>query len=269
MKNISQWEASKIRAKSSKSGRKFTVNANKISPSSLYITLEAFRVLNHHKSYLKGSLVDLGCGMVPYYEWYKDRVDRITCVDWYSSLHESKHIDVFADLNQTLPLVDGVADSVLSTSVLEHIREPKVFFQEVSRILAPDGHLVLSVPFQYNLHEEPFDYYRYTSYGLEHLAKEAGLEVVSLQNYGSALGVIVDVSSKVFSSIVFSISMLFPKLIGGAIRRTSSLIIRQIQKLLFTILHQPLILLVLKNLNLSQKIVLGYVIVLKPKAVVK
>lgn len=264
MKKISEWEATKVCTINHKEGNKFTVDANKINPGSLYITLEAFRVLSQHKSYLRGRLVDLGCGMVPYYEWYKDRVDEITCVDWYSSLHESKHIDVFADLNQALPLEDGIADSILSTSVLEHIREPQIFFREIKRILAKDGHLVLSVPFQYHLHEEPFDYYRYTSHGLEHLAKEAGLEIVSLQNYGSAIGVIIDVSSKVIISIVHSVSRFFPRLIGGAIRRISFTIIRSLQKLLFIILQQPSILLALKKMDLSQKIVLGYVVVFKP-----
>ena len=264
MKNISEWKATKICSKNSKEGKKFLVDARRINASSLYITLEAFRVLNQHKSYLKGHLIDLGCGTVPYYEWYKDRVDDITCVDWYSSLHESKHIDVFADLNQTLPIEDGTADSILSTSVLEHIREPQVFFKEIKRVLAKDGYLVLSVPFQYHIHEAPFDYYRYTSHGLEHLAKEAGLGIVSLQNYGSALGVIVDVSSKVVNSMVYSISIRLPKLIRGSIRRIFSFIIRLIQKLFFTILHQPVILLALKKLNLSQKIVLGYVVVFQP-----
>lgn len=264
MKNISEWKATKICSKNSKESKEFLVNARGINASSLYITLEAFRVLNQHKSYLKGHLIDLGCGTVPYYEWYKDQVDDITCVDWYSSLHESKHIDVFADLNQTLPIENGVADSILSTSVLEHIREPQVFFREMKRILAKDGWLVLSVPFQYHIHEAPFDYYRYTSHGLEHLAKEAGLEIVSLQNYGNAPGVIVDVGSKIFKSIVYYVSMGLPKLIGGPLRRISSFIICLIQRLFFTILNQPVILLALNKMNLSQKIVLGYVVVFQP-----
>ncbi|MEM7757812.1 MAG: class I SAM-dependent methyltransferase [Cyanobacteria bacterium P01_A01_bin.40] len=262
MKSISEWQPSKIKLHSSK----YIVNSQGISPGSLYITLEAFRVLNQHKSYLKGHLIDLGCGMVPYYEWYQDQVEQVTCVDWYSSVHESKHVDIFADLNQSLPLEDGIADSVLSTSVLEHIREPKIFFQEIKRVLTPDGHLLLSVPFQYHLHEEPFDYYRYTAHGLEHLAKEAGLEIVSLQNYGSALGVLVDVSSKIAHSTVASISKLFPGLIGAAIRKSLDGLIRWIQQLCFSIFKLPLILAALKRLNLSSRIPLGYVVVFKPIA---
>ena len=171
LKNQSEWKPTKIKYRR---GR-FRVNPFKLGPGSYYITLEAFRVLNTFRSYLHGHLVDMGCGNVPYYEWYKDRVEKITCMDWPTSLHKSKHINIFADLNQDLPLAASSVDCILLSSVLEHISNPEMLLKEISRILKKDGYLILSVPFFYHLHEEPNDFFRYTEFGLKKLSREAGI----------------------------------------------------------------------------------------------
>jgi hypothetical protein len=44
--------------------------------------------------------------------------------------------------------------------------------------------LILSAPFQFRLHEQPHDYYRYTSHGLRHLLDEAGLDVEEITQQG-------------------------------------------------------------------------------------
>lgn len=90
MKNTSEWKPTRIKYHKGK----FVVNSAEVAPSSLYTMLEAFRVLDLTKSYLRGHLLDLGCGKVPYYEWYKNCVQEITCMDWSNSLHDSKYIDI-------------------------------------------------------------------------------------------------------------------------------------------------------------------------------
>jgi len=94
-------------------------------------------------------------------------------VDWEHSYHKP-HPDLIADLNQRFPMDAAIADTVLAISILEHLREPGLFLEEAYRILRPGGYLVLQVPFQWPVHEEPFDYFRFTSFGLDHLARKAG-----------------------------------------------------------------------------------------------
>jgi hypothetical protein len=60
----------------------------------------------------------------------------------------------------------------------------------MSRVLKDDGLLILVAPFQFRLHEEPHDYFRYSPHGLRHLCNEAGLEVVEVQRQGSLWSVI-------------------------------------------------------------------------------
>ena len=261
MRNISEWKPTKVKRR----GSQFSANPAGMAPGSLYITMEAFCALDAHASYLHGHLVDLGCGDVAYYEWYKDRVQKITCIDWPGSLHKAKHVDVFANLSQGLPLPTASVDCVLLTSVLEHIGEPQLLFKETRRILAKDGHLIPSVPFLYQLHEEPFDYYRYTQHGLEHLAKEAGLEVISMTHYGSAFGVLVDVSSKTTESAIGVICNFLPKRISVGIGLLGYKILRGFQQFCFFILKRRRVLEGLDRLNLSRRIPLGYVAVFAVK----
>lgn len=122
---------------------------------------------------LKGSVYDLGCGEMPYRDWVLQFADRYVGVDWSNSLHKIK-ADILADLNEPLPIEDGVADVVLSFSALEHLREPETMVREAHRILKPGGSIVIQVPFMWWVHEAPHDYYRFTRFGLEYLLRKAG-----------------------------------------------------------------------------------------------
>lgn len=133
----------------------------------------ADQCLIEHKDKIRGHIYDLGCGEMPYKEWLLNYSDSYTGVDWGSSLHDLK-ADVLADLNEPLPIESEVADTVISLSVMEHLREPQVFLDEAHRILKRGGAMILQVPFMWWVHEAPYDYFRYTRFGLQYLFTKAG-----------------------------------------------------------------------------------------------
>lgn len=153
------------------------------------------------RKYAKGRLLDLGCGKVPLHHAYRDYVTDSTCVDWGNSLHKNRHLDHECDLTQPLPFADGEYDTVILSDVLEHIPEPELLMNEISRVLSPDGVLLLNVPFYYWIHEEPHDFYRYTSFALRRLAESSGLEVIDLTPIGGAPEIMTDVYAKNISRI--------------------------------------------------------------------
>jgi SAM-dependent methyltransferase len=150
--------------------------------------------------YAKGILLDLGCGNSPLYPVYKDRVSDILCVDWENTLHQRHHVDLEHDLNRPLPIQSASFDTILLTDVLEHIEQPDAILHEISRLLRPQGIAIIGVPFMYWVHEQPYDYGRYTEFRLANMAKSAGMNVITLYPYGGAFDVIFDILGKLVAS---------------------------------------------------------------------
>ncbi|MGA8831043.1 MAG: class I SAM-dependent methyltransferase, partial [Desulfomonilaceae bacterium] len=76
------------------------------------------------------------------------------------------------------PFGDEEFDSVVASQVLEHVFNPKEFLSEINRVLRPGGVFLITVPFVWDEHEQPYDYARYSSFGLSHLLQNQGFEVI-------------------------------------------------------------------------------------------
>lgn len=136
--------------------------------------------LNEWAGYIRGTVYDLGCGERPYEDFILQYANQYIGVDWSNTLHDLK-ADIVADLNQPLSMIDDEsADTVFSVSVMEHLCEPQNLLNESFRILKPGGVMLLQVPFQWHVHEAPYDYYRYTEYGLKYMFTKAGFSEVQV-----------------------------------------------------------------------------------------
>jgi len=129
--------------------------------------------------FARGTLLDVGCGEKPYAPLTAPHVDRHIGLDHPATQHATGAVDLFAVAYET-GLADASIDTVLCTSVLEHLEEPGRAVEEMARVLKPGGHLILSAPQYWHLHEAPRDFYRFTRHGLEHLLAGAGLDVLEV-----------------------------------------------------------------------------------------
>jgi SAM-dependent methyltransferase len=132
---------------------------------------------------INGIVYDLGCGNKPYKNLICSKAENYVGVDWGNTYHNHE-MDIQADLNKELPIEDEVADTVVSFQVLEHLSEPKVFLRESRRILKKNGNVLITVPFQWHVHEAPYDYFRYTPFGLKYLLSEAGYNSIEIKSNG-------------------------------------------------------------------------------------
>lgn len=130
--------------------------------------------------YLKGSLIDIGCGIKPYESMLRPCVTKHIGLDYEGCLHAKGKIDLIGTA-YNIPVSDQCFDSALCTAVLEHLEEPEQALCECYRILKKGGIAVYSVPFIWHLHEEPRDFYRFSKYGLEYLFKKVGFEILEIK----------------------------------------------------------------------------------------
>jgi SAM-dependent methyltransferase len=138
-------------------------------------------------SRIVGRVLDVGCGRKPYRKIFSKAVEYVG-VDVASSPHLNTGIDFIYD-GRTLPFGDDSFDSVVCTEVLEHCPDPKGILSEIARVLRPGGHLFITVPFVYPHHEIPHDYFRFTRFGLESMAADAGLAPAWIEMRGGVYAV--------------------------------------------------------------------------------
>ena len=68
--------------------------------------------------------------------------------------------------------------SALCTAVLEHLPEPGACLDEIHRVVKPGGAVFFTVPMTMYTHSEPYDFYRYTEYGLRYLLEKHGFQII-------------------------------------------------------------------------------------------
>jgi len=102
------------------------------------------------------------------------------------NINQTASPDIIADLTCSWPFRSEVFGMIISTWVLEHLKDPLIFFREAYRVLKQGGFLVATVPFLYREHGSPYDYWRFTATALRHLAESAGFSVVQVKRVGGS-----------------------------------------------------------------------------------
>ena len=133
------------------------------------------------KTYASGNLLDIGCGNKPYEKWFENLVtDYIGCDIIQSN---AKNVDVLCQANN-IPFDDCSFQTVFSTQVIEHVADHQGMVNEAFRLLKTNGYFILSGPFVWPLHEEPYDFFRFTKYGFTYILEKAGFEIVEINESG-------------------------------------------------------------------------------------
>jgi len=115
----------------------------------------------------------------------------------YSSLdieqNRAGSIDYVARIDGPLPesLVQaGGFELLVLTEVLEHVPNWEAAFDNLAMLLKPGGKCIVTAPFFYMLHEEPYDFWRPTDHALRYFAEARGLEVLESRRNGDGWDVL-------------------------------------------------------------------------------
>ena len=136
-----------------------------------------------------GALVlDAGAGTSPYKSLFAHA--RYESADFEQVNKAYAHQTYACDLS-AIPVEDSRFDAVIFNQVMEHLPEPRAVLCEFRRTLKPGGRLIYSGPLFYEEHEVPYDFYRYTQFGVRYLFTQAGFEIERLdwlEGYFGTLG---------------------------------------------------------------------------------
>ncbi len=154
--------------------------------------------------YARGRCLDIGAGRLA---WKDSLLPHLETYISGDVVLENPRIDVVLDVASKLPFADESFDTVFCCSVLEHVPRPWEALSEIRRILAPGGTLIISLPFILHLHDVPHDYYRFSGYGAEYLAHEAGFEIQKVAINGGFFHLVLNPVSIAFSVIFESLHL--------------------------------------------------------------
>jgi SAM-dependent methyltransferase len=160
---------------------------------------------------LSGKLLDVGCGSIPYRSLFN--VDDYVGLDIDSETSRKRGMANCLYDGGAFPFANASYDAVFCSQVLEHVFNPDYFLSEIIRVLKPGGKLLLTVPFVWDEHEQPFDYARYSTFGLYSLLEKQGFEILLHKKLGADASVLFQLANaylfKITRGLPGKINLLF------------------------------------------------------------
>ncbi|MEX5215252.1 MAG: methyltransferase domain-containing protein [Nitrospiraceae bacterium] len=155
----------------------------------------------HHAAQLKpGSRVlDLGGQKAP--KRGRFDIERYDVRVRYANLSAAHRPDVQTDAS-ALPFKEESFDAVICAEMVEHVADPMRVMHEVHRVLRRRGILLMTVPFLFPIHEDPYDYCRYTDHYWRENLERIGFEDMAIEAQGLFWSVVVDMTRAWFNEQV-------------------------------------------------------------------
>jgi len=129
------------------------------------------------ENYAGGRLLDAGAGDLLYKPLLEQHAQQYESLDVVDNPNLNYQQDI-----QEMDFDSCQYDTVFCRNVLEHVPDPWEAVREIFRVLKDGGHGIITVPHLAYLHNEPHDYYRFTSHALEKMATDAGFEIVEIRD---------------------------------------------------------------------------------------
>jgi SAM-dependent methyltransferase len=153
--------------------------------------LTCTRFLRPRMAQMQGSVLDVGCGEMPFREYLPAQVRYLGLdVAEAVSFGMRDHPDIVMFDGVSIPFPDESWDGIICTEVLEHTLEPEALIAEMLRVLRPGGTILITVPFSARVHHAPLDYQRFTRFRLARML--AGFDSVEVLERGNDLAVIAN-----------------------------------------------------------------------------
>lgn len=122
-------------------------------------------------------VLDAGAGLAPYKCLFQHT--NYETADFHKIDKTYETSTYVCDL-KSIPVEDGRFDFVVFNQVMEHLPEPQLVLTELNRVMKDGGKIIYTGPLFYEEHEQPYDFYRYTQFGLRYLFNSTGFFIERL-----------------------------------------------------------------------------------------
>lgn len=145
-------------------------------------------LLAANASLFRGAVLDIGGRTRGKFIRPTKNVDR-----WVFADIEEKHgPDIILDVTNMGSVADKTFDVINAIELFEHVAEPEKGLAECQRILKANGKIVISSPFMYGIHADPYDFQRWTAKKWELALKNEGFRVLKMIEMGYFFTVLAD-----------------------------------------------------------------------------
>jgi SAM-dependent methyltransferase len=168
--------------------------------------------------------LDVGCGSQPFRRVFEAKGYEYTGLDTQQTPENTVHF--VCPIDGPLPdalIAAGPFDFIFCTEVFEHVADWDAAFGNLKRLAAPGARVLITCPFFYYLHEEPYDFWRPTKYALQFFAAREGFTVLHRGELGTPWDVLGTLLG--CTNVEPAARGLGPKLLYAAIRTLRKLVV--------------------------------------------
>lgn len=159
------------------------------------------KLLEENRHYYKGRVLDIGGRERGKFEKPKNKVKKWIFVDV-----EKKHDpDIVLDVANMHQIKTRSIDVVNAIELFEHVENIEEGLKECYRVLKKNGMMLLSAPFLFPIHADPYDFQRWTSEKWKRTLKKLNFKVEKLISMGSFFTVMMDMKKTLISQLPYGI----------------------------------------------------------------
>ena len=155
------------------------------------------KLLKENKHYYKGVVLDIGGRERGKFKKPKEKVKK-----WiFADIEEGHKPDIILDVSNMTSIEDESVDAINATELFEHVESPEKGLRECYRILKKNGTMILSAPFLYPIHSDPYDFQRWAEDKWKQVLQEIGFSIEKFEIMGRYFTVLADMKRTCIKSM--------------------------------------------------------------------
>jgi len=155
------------------------------------------KLLKKNKRYYKGVVLDIGGRERGKFKKPKDKVEK-----WIFADIEEKHKpDIVLNVENMSQIKSESIETINAIELFEHVENPEKGLKECYRVLKRGGVMILSVPFMYPIHADPYDFQRWTEIKWKKVLTKIGFKIEKFEIMGGYFTVLMDMKKTLVKSL--------------------------------------------------------------------